>query len=232
MRSEEPKSTAPLPIRGRASAGGTRRIKPGEQPGGKKEEMEKERVLELATRARAFWEARDLLTTSVAANDFVTAIQQTLSDEAEKGGYLDPFEEAMGWRRDSTRGAIDELAVDWEKARKIAEALEVESGTSSGPWPKLHIEGTLCYAHETLFGENLELFAEYWDEISDMPKWDQLEDDQKIVAVLRSARSHFSADISLTADDFTRRMNPLNVDCPRRLLDPIPASSLTDSRAQ
>lgn len=183
--------------------------------------MEKDRVLELAALAKDYWQACGMPSGAATADDFVAAAQRALSREAEEGGYAKAFEEVIGWIRTNRQSAGTDVAVDWKEARRIAEALEDERDEHHGPWRKLHVEGTLCYAHQTVSEGNLALFAEYWGQMGDMPEWDRLSSEQKLTALLRSARSHFAADLDLTADDFTVRMDPSLSDGASRLLDPV-----------
>lgn len=186
--------------------------------------MDKDRVLELAWMARDYWEADCVLSAVAAAEDFVSTAQRALSRTAEEGGYAEEFNEAVGWESADLPVPDDGLAVDWREARRIAVALEEASREHNGPWRALYVEGTLCYAHQIVHGGNLARFVECWDEgMEGLPKWRQLTGDKKLVLVLRSARAHFIADLDLTADDFTTRMDPTMSDGASGFLDPVPA---------
>lgn len=181
--------------------------------------MEKDRVLELAASAQDLRDADDAPAMIAAVHDFAAAVQQTLAHEAEEGGYAEAFDEAVARRGGPT--IERRLIVDWTEARRVAEALENEKGEHKGPWRQLYVEGTLCYAHQTASEGNLALYADYWNDFDGMPKWEQMSERQRLIAVLRSARSHFIADLELTSDEFTTRMDPTMVDDTDELLNPV-----------
>lgn len=181
--------------------------------------MEENQVLELAAFAQGLRDADDVPAMITALHDFAAAAQRALAHEAMKGGYAEAIDEAMARRGGSA--SERKLVVDWEEARRIAEALEDEKGEHKGPWRQLHVEGTLCYAHQTASEGNLALYADYWNGFEGMPKWEQMSERQRLVAVLRSARSHFAADLELTSDEFTTRMDPTTADDTDELLDPV-----------
>ena len=181
--------------------------------------MEKNQVLELAVFAQGLRDADDVPAMITAVHDFAAAAQRTLVLEAAKEGYAEALDEAMARRGGS---ALErKLSVDWEEARRVAEALEDEKGEQKGPWRQLYVEGTLCYAHQTASEGNLALYVDYWNGFEGMPKWEQMSERQRLIAVLRSAKSHFVADLELTSDEFTTRMDPTMVDDADELLDPV-----------
>lgn len=217
MTSENPKSDTSRQgrLRGRAetkrpaAAGRERQV----------DSVKKKLVLELAALAQDLRDADNVPAMIAAVHDFAAAAQRALSREAEEGGYAEAFDEAIARKGGSALERM--LIVDWEETRRIAEALEDEKGEHRGPWRQLHVEGTLCYAHQTASEGNLALYAEYWNELDGMPRWEQLSERQRLVAVLRSARSHFVADLELTSDEFTIRMDPTTMDDTGKLLNPV-----------
>lgn len=181
--------------------------------------MEKNQVLELAAFAQGLRDAEDVPAMIAALHDFAAAAQRALAHEAAKGGYAEALDEVIPHRGESA--SESKLIVDWEEARRIAEALEDEKGERKGPWRQLYVEGTLCYAHQTASEGNLALYADYWNGFEGMPKWEQLSERQRLIAVLKSAKSHFVADLELTSDEFTTRMDPTMVDDTDGLLNPV-----------
>lgn len=181
--------------------------------------MEKNQVLELAAFAQGLRDADDVPAMITALHDFAAAAQRALAHEAAKGGYAEALDETITRRGRSAPES--KLIVDWEEARRIAEALEYEKGKHKDPWRQLYVEGTLCYAHQTASEGNLTLYADYWNGFDGMPRWEQMSERQRLVAVLRSAKSHFVADLELTSDEFTTRMDPTMVDDTDELLNPV-----------
>ena len=141
------------------------------------------------------------------ASEIIGAMQEALSNTAEREGWYCELAEFMGW--DETEAEEAPFVLDLDKAREIATRLN-----SSTPTPDCHermyIEGAVCYASEYV-KYRLDEFIEAWDELvasEELPelRWELLDDDQRHEAIVRNADRHFEADIECTASRFGEAM--------------------------